>query len=151
MAANKQELSGKLLMGDGSTLQGGTWKGKRKGNGPAVAFGGAALPQATATTAPGTGYERAVANTGVSIRDRPGSKSSNVIGSLKEGEVVSVRCPPDNRNWCQLEDGRGWVYRQYINVGPTAMDTPPPATTPKKRAARKNEGNRFFQVILGNQ
>jgi hypothetical protein len=154
MAASKQELSGKLLMGDGSTLQGGTWKGTRRGGGPARPEGAADLPQ-EATTAPGAGYERAVSTTGLSIRDKPTSKGSQVLGALKPGEVVAVRCPADNRNWCELEDGRGWVYRQYLNMGPQASVTPPPArattTTAGRQEPGKNNGNSFLHRILGNQ
>jgi uncharacterized protein YraI len=139
LASNKQDLKGKLILGDGQALQGGTWTATRKGSGSALPFGeikgGPALPQAvTATAAPAAGYERAVSTTDLAIRDKPTSKGSKILGSLKTGEVVSVRCPPDNKYWCQLQDGRGWVSRQYINVGATATATPVTTTTTKKAA-----------------
>jgi uncharacterized protein YraI len=178
LGANKQEFAGKLLMGDGTPLQGGIWKGARKGSGPALPFGevkagAAALPQgATATaTAPAAGYERAVSTTELAIRDKPSSKGSKILGSLKTGEVVSVRCPADNKYWCQLQDGRGWVSRQYINVGATATATPVTTTTKKasttgtkksttaktttktqtvkKQEEKKDDGNNNFLQGLG--
>jgi uncharacterized protein YraI len=178
LGANKQEFAGKLLMGDGTPLQGGIWKGTRKGSGPALPFGevkagAAALPQgATATaTTPAAGYERAVSTTELAIRDKPSSKGSKILGSLKTGEVVSVRCPADNKYWCQLQDGRGWVSRQYINVGATATATPVTTTTKKasttgtkksttaktttktqtvkKQEEKKDDGNNNFLQGLG--
>jgi hypothetical protein len=150
LAANGQELSGTLLMADGSTIQGGTWKGTRR-TAEAVALGETPDGAAPAEPAPGEGYARAVATTGVSIRDKPTSRGSEVVGSLKQGEVVSVRCPDDIRNWCALEDGRGWVYRQYINISPTAEAVPRQAA-PQNAAAtpKRSGGNRFLQRILGN-
>jgi hypothetical protein len=175
LGANRQEFTGKLLMGDGSVIQGGNWKATRKDTGPALPFGEmketAALPQG-ATAAPAAGYERAVSTTELAIRDKPTSKASKILGSLKTGEVVSVRCPPDNAYWCQLQDGRGWVSRQYIDIGPTATATPPPATakkvsttntkkstTAKKQDPKKDDDNGSFiqglgagfGVIFGNQ
>jgi hypothetical protein len=137
LGAGKQDFAGKLLMGDGTPLQGGVWKGTRAGSGPALPFGevkAGALPQvaAAATATPAAGYERAVSTTELAIRNKPSSKDSKVLGSLKTGEVVSVRCPTDNRYWCELQDGRGWVSRQYINIGATATATPTTTPTAKK-------------------
>jgi hypothetical protein len=155
-----QAFTGKLVMGDGTPIQGGTWKATRQGTGPALPLGemkDGAPPDETAATTPGEGYDRAVANTGVSIRNMPGSKSSKVVGSLKGGEVVAVRCPEENRNWCQLEDGRGWVYRQYLNIGADATAAPPPpaSQSASKSVTRttpstKQGGNGFLRRILGN-
>jgi hypothetical protein len=137
LGPSKQDLTGKLLMGDGTPLQGGVWKGTRTGTGPGLPFGevkaGTAVPQAAAV-APAAGYERAVSTTELAIRDKPTSKGSKVLGSLKTGEVVAVRCPTDNRYWCELQDGRGWVSRQYINIGATATATPVTTPTAKKAA-----------------
>jgi len=135
LGPSKQDLAGKLLLGDGTPLQGGVWKGTRKGSGPGLPFGevkaGTAPPQAVAVAAPAAGYERAVSTTDLAIRDKASSKNSKIVGSLKPGEVVNVSCPASNRYWCQLQDGRGWVSRQYINIGATATATPVPTTTKK--------------------
>ena len=175
LGAGKQDFAGKLLTGDGAPLQGGIWKGTRIGSGPALPFGevkaGAALPQAASVTVtPAAGFERAVSTTELAIRNKPSSKDSKVVGSLKTGEVVAVSCPTSNRYWCQLQDGRGWVSRQYINVGATATATPVATPTTKKAAtttkkststaktttqpakkqeAKKEDGNSKFLQGLG--
>jgi hypothetical protein len=87
-----------------------------------TAFATAASPAAnfgsTATvteqqTPPGFdgSFAPAVVLSAVNVRSAPRSQGSQIIGTLQQGESISVRC---QRGWCELEEG-GYAAQKFLS------------------------------------
>jgi hypothetical protein len=151
---------GKTLQGvlqtEGGPIEGGTWTGTRPGSGPvALPLGETSsttsLPQAT--TQPGTaptaadGFETATVASAVSIRDKPRAQSgSKTIGTLTAGTTVSVRC---DKSWCELAEGRGWVWKDPLRFGAADSGSGGTTTVPKTTSAPANFAGTWQYTFSG--
>jgi hypothetical protein len=70
------------------------------------------------------GFAPATVLTAVNVRSAPSTSNSEVIGTLQQGGMVTVRC---HLSWCELQDG-GYVAQKFLtfdNSGSFDVVSPP--------------------------
>jgi hypothetical protein len=104
---------------------------------PARGTRAAADTPAANATPPPDGFGAATVARAVSIRDQPSSKpgESHVIGTLRAGATVSVRCA--SRYWCELSEG-GFVSASFLRISTGAPQETGSIERPKTDAESEN-------------